>query len=308
LSDTISPEEYRLLRCGYRLGEHIAYLATDAPLAGMPAPARRELAQILSLIDGSPPATSDDAAGRRRGLPSDVQRVYQLAVGRRWIADLELGDRGGSDLGAAVVARINRREVAPGKLQAPALLRHLRGLSLEALRQDMRRPRPALEWHYLALTGFLTREELEAAIPAEGSRPQDLRAELLFYLEVSPAPELLAQALFAHAGALEEGALSRWATSDCIALRLLPLVRAAKLGSSSALKEILTLALEYHGETALFHRAVQALFPQASNPGLYAKFAGRGDESERLGLVREVHRLLPEAVHRGGLGWVISGS
>lgn len=293
LTNVVPPESYLLVRCGYRAGETWRDIPCKERLAQAPAEARREFGSILLLIDDQRAAARDNRASEPG---SRFHRVYHLAPLKNWIADLEIFDMGGPEPLVHVVARINKRQ-AHVQATTPALLAHLRKSAYEALRESMRRPRWALEWHYLALPVFLNSDPPPATT-------QTIREETLRHLKSAPDPGPLARVLLEHVAHFEERELAPLLQNESIALRLLPLVRAAVRGDGEALREVFTLSLEYHGEALLFRNAAQALFPRALNPELYPAAA----DDAPLAFLRNVHRQIDRAVYVEDQGWKIERS
>jgi hypothetical protein len=297
LTEVATPASYLVLRCGYATRDGLRHLNVRA---GIDDPAARaDLARVLAALEEA----------RRRGDPVKAPampppaRTFELAVGERWIADLDLEDRGEPGP-VAVTGRVNGREHRL-EVEAPALLRDLRRLSLAALQASMTRPRRPLAWNHEALAGFLgsfADPQAEAA----------LKRELLAALAALPDPAPLAEALAARPSAFDPEEVRRLGRGDVVAVRVLELASAAWRGRREALKEILTLSLEYHGQERLFADTLHSQFPPASNRELHARHlaspaadAGTGQEAD-LAFVHEVRQRLLEAQSLPEGGWTLA--
>jgi hypothetical protein len=302
LTQEVSPESYLLVRCDYAAAGEVRSLTADVPLAAAPPAARADLAKIIAELEaklresGSEGPEAASAAGE--GEQTALARAYGLAVGERWIADLDLADPGGAPSVARVRGRVNQKEIR-FTAQAPALVSHLRGLSFGVLRQAMARPRRALDWQYAAVAAFLGERPAEAGAETDA----ELRREVLDHLAAASEPSSMAEGLISRAEVFEEAELSRFLESDKIHLRVLALTRAALGGNRDALKEIAVLSLEYLGRERLFDTALRRLFPRAVNRDLYSRHPPPADGLPRPGFAREVHSRLPDARHRPPEGW-----
>lgn len=228
-----------------------------------------------------------------------------LDVDRAIVSTLAAAAAAGAESPPSGVRRYEVGGLAPGSTAVidddggptadPALLA-LRRESLEALREAAAAPRRELGWHAAALAGFagegLTAAELER-----------IRERLFTPAET----EAVALALYPRAHRLDEAFVAAWRSEDNAAIRLVPLVRGARLGSKRDLAEIFRLALEYHGALPLFYAAVRSLFPPQQNPELY-----RGTEPptgpDMAGVITRLHRGLARAMYRDGAapGWSAS--
>ncbi len=204
---------YRLVRCGYRVGDHFQYIDVDRPLSDVP---------LAFVIPGM----------KVRGS----YEVYARKQAKTIVCE---------DYGDAWDYRVYPRDLEPFPSVDQA-----RAAALEALRMSMRPPRQVLEWHYIALAGFLGLEFTPLSAAEQ--------AALIDHLARAPDPELLAKVLFPRAHGFSEAQLAPLLDHERLAPRLLALVRRAWSGDRGALKEILTLSLEYQGELPLFEAAVSA--------------------------------------------------
>jgi hypothetical protein len=182
-----------------------------------------------------------------------------------------------------------------------SLLERCRSLALSALRASMSPPRAPLEWHHVALAGFLDLEPL-VVTAAE-------RAALMARLARSDEPGPLAEALVANARRFEPAELAQFIGHERLAPSLVALVRAAWGGDRGALTEVFRLSLEYHGQQRLFETAARALFPAAANASLWRKYPPGGGETPAVFLADVQSRLhLARALGPPGGGWSLEGT
>lgn len=297
LTAVIEPESYLLLALGYRAAGGVHEILVSEPLSGAPPSVQSDLGSLLEEVEKA----AASAAGRESGATAAAEPplwTYRLGVRERWIADLDLSS--GPAIGPlGVVARLNGRDVRL-EADAPALSRWLRVRSLEALRAVIARPRRAEPWAVAALAAFLGATPPEALGPAGAL---GLRVEVIDGLRTAKDPRPIAEALIEKAPLLSESDVQSSAHAGDLSVRVLALTRAAWKGSLDALKEILTLALEYHDEVLLFEKSLRVLFPAASNPGLHARHPPGGDKVRAAAFIREIHEGLPRAVAAQGGGW-----
>jgi hypothetical protein len=281
----------------------------DASLKRATLSAQEDLAKVLSTAEARL-ARSDPGVGAGREteeLPRLApRRRYELAPARDWIVDVEVDDAGGEGPGSRIHVRANGAE-AVFSIEIPALLEHLRGAALNALLRSAERPRRPLDWHGVALAGFL--DASPPAFPQDAGRAAPAQAELrtqaLAALRRARDPRPLAIALLEHAQRFDEGDLAAYSSHDLAPLRLLPLVRRAQLGDEGALREVFVLSQEYHAETALFARVLRLLFPRASNAEISARyFEGAGDAAD-LTYLQAMHGRMDQASFASGRGWFL---
>ena len=310
LTAAVSPDSYTLVRVGYEVDGQHEILPVNEPMSAAGVVVKEELAGMLLRLEQASLSTlaaplSAGGARETKGKARRLLRSYELAVREAWIADLEILEPPEPESNLTILGRVNGQELEI-EASIPNLLDYLRELSLGALLRDMERPRRALDWHYVALAGFLGVKGPEGH-RGQAPGPPALKRVLLDRLNSAPDPRPLAKALFPRVGAFEEKELSPHAQSERIAFRLLPIVRSAWNGDRAALREILTLFFEYHGELQLFDRALRSLFPPSLNPGMYQKYPDLGEPGVTLLLFKELQARLPEEIHRPGRGWVLDG-
>ncbi len=252
----------RLVRIGYLVGEIYQYLDVDSSLPGY-----AELVRAPS----KPKSTS--------------VLTYEAIVGAGQENVLILDDGAPSS------------ERPPGAKQlSHALHGFLRGLALNALRASMKPPRRVLDWHALALAKCLELGEYQPYFVGK-----DDFAWLTTKLDESPNLTPVAAAVYQLVPWTEEGLTRRFATDDRIALRLVPLVRAARLGDRLALAEIFRLSLEYHSALPVFAAAAQALFPGTLNQQLYRERPPGLDGPACAEFLNAIGTRLRDARHDEGL-------
>ncbi len=300
LADTLSAAGFLLARCAHRDGDIVVRQSTL--LAGAPAPARDELDGLLAALDEAV------ARGARPGGPADddddddddtAVRRYDLAVLDRWIADVAIHDAHADD------ARVELRR-ADGALatvvrfRLPHLLTYLRARALDGLLDDMSRPRRALDRHYVAVTGFLDAPGLDEHTLGV------LRGEVREYLLSARDPAVLVPALLAHVERFDDAEfITAFADDENLGLRLLALTQSALGGDESALREILTLAFEYHDETAMFFQAVRAIFRPDASTAFYSAHPVDDDGEGATAFLEALRESLPSAQHDASGVWSI---
>jgi hypothetical protein len=303
LTEVVEPGSYLLLELGYRLGGSTREILVSEPLAGAPPTVQADVAIVLVDVEKAAGASAGEGKGSPPAAGEPPVWTYRLGVRERWIADLDLSS--GSAIGPLmVVARLNGRETRT-EADAPALARWLRMRSLQSLRAVMARPRSVKAWHLAALVAFL------GAVPPEALAPggaAGLRREILDGLRASSDPRPIAEALIEKAPFLPEEELRSLGHGEDVSVRLLVLTRAAWGGRPDALKEILTLALEYHDEVLLFQESLRTLFPAARSPQLHAKHPPSDDKARAAAFIREVHEGLSRAQPLEGGGWRLEGA
>ena len=284
----------RLVRCGYFAGDCWHYLDTEQPLTEPVVVSARSFAEA--------------ARGTENGSAPRPLRDYEIFAGT------------GRSAGAAAAETFRVVEPAGGSALAArdgsAPWDTLRLAALAACRASVRPPRQILEWHCVALAGFLgqdppllTRSEKEILLrameaPGGGEAPN--------FTQPPPDPIVVAQAVLPHAPSLTEGDAARLLKADNVGARLVALTRRAHAGERSALREILTLSLEYQGRNLLlFEAAVRALFPSRSNPTLERLHpppaAGPAAAEYLADVGRRFANAHPVPLERGG-GWSLEAS
>lgn len=262
-----APPNARLVRIGYLVGETYQYLDVDTSFDWDP-----DLIRIPSKPQSKPAL------------------IFEVLVGPTQENLLILDD--GEPTGPRL----------PRKALSHPLCEALRGVAFSKLRDSMATPRRKLDWHALALAKYLQMNEYDA--PAVGIVPGDVDF-LLAKLDESPNLEPVAVALIRLSPrSIPDEAARRFANDDRIALRLIPLVRAARLGDRQALTEIFRLSLEYHSALPLFVEAAQALFARLLNEDLYRDHPPGPDGPASAGFLNSIGVRLRDANYdEGTLGW-----
>jgi hypothetical protein len=289
----------RLVRCGYETDGGLHYLDVDFDLEH-PSGALERIQQALEKAERAPrkARTLDQESAQERMRPDNTDgapvRTLEIAVENGPFASVVVEDPGGPS-GKIVLFLSAERRQAKGVLVEVAFLHWLRLLAQRAVLASMSPPRQALQWHYVALADFLSLQQ----------RPYVQAPIFTEYLAEAADPRAVARALYPSVAGFSEHLLAPFATSDHLALRLLPLVRLAALGRREALREILTLSLEYHGELVVFDSAVRALFPQVLNADLYREYPESGGSTAAAAFLQHVGAHLDTAKCRLGRGYVL---
>lgn len=300
----VVPPSGLLVRCGYRAGDHVRYLALAEPVSPGTELAQ-ELRRLADAASSNPGNRLDE--GRDERTPADAERSYQVA--------LPAPDREGEVLHVELFEpgrlgrfRIATSDSAPRPTDEPRreLVNRLREQSFLRLQADMLPPWTPLPWHYLALATFLdTGVSLPAGLRGSIVRSSaELPSMLLEHLRTTERPRELGAALIERVDSFGEAQLEPLESSTEIAERLLALTRLAADGNEDALREITVLSLEYLGESELFDRALRVLFPRSSNPLLYERHPPTSREG-REGFIREVRSQIDEATHGKETLWTL---
>lgn len=333
LPRVIAPGDYILLGCLFASGPSLrGDLVLETPVSEAPEAARDDLARILAAVEGArrggdvePSSGAEARAGTfragedRAAEDRPPPRAWTLAVASGWIADLEVAEAAAPRDAASpamappamarpamarpldVTARIDRK---PLRVDAPApsLLSFLRERTVDALERAATRPRIAEDWHLAAIAGLVALPGAETAGFLPPPRREELLGRILARLrDPSEArdPEPLVEAVLPIADIFDGRDLAPLAARGPVSLRLLGLAATAASGDAAALREILTLSLEYFGKERLFASALLSIFPDRWNPELRDLYPEAGASPvASAGLLQEVRARAGSATFR----------
>ena len=218
----------------------------------------------------------------------------------RWRATLYLKNDSGMDPMEAPAATADEHDA---EISVSELLTFLRTRTLDAILEDMSRPRRPRTEHFVALAELVGTQFAEDP-ETQASRAALLRGRLREYLLEAPDATAVARALFPRVDHFSDGEfVTAFQDSPRLPLRLLSLAQAADGGDRRALRELLTLAFEFHGASDLFFCALRSLFPASQNRELYAAHPVETERKGTIAFIEAVRSRVDSATWHAESGW-----